>query len=208
MLGSAPVTSLRRPSSRSATSRTSRTMTLRADAAALGMEGISFQRHLQPVWTARVQDQEPNAQELHPARCLTAQIRSPPTTMHKKAPSSVASASIVKFALVFPILIVMLIAIFDLGRAVFAYNDITNAARQGARPAIIDQTGANHPERDRLTGDFPGDCCRAQWMSIFQAEDRSGPCLEHKDPRLCRRGEGSPTTGKRSPRSSATSSDR
>ena len=35
---------------------------------------------------------------------------------------------------------IMLIAVFDLGRLVFAYNDITNAARSGARVAIIDQT--------------------------------------------------------------------
>ncbi len=48
---------------------------------------------------------------------------------------------LVEFALVFPILIVVLLAIFDLGRLVFAYNDITNAARQGARTAIVDQGG-------------------------------------------------------------------
>lgn len=35
---------------------------------------------------------------------------------------------------------ILLIAIFDLGRLVFAYNDITNAAREGARVGIIDQT--------------------------------------------------------------------
>jgi hypothetical protein len=34
----------------------------------------------------------------------------------------------------------VLIAVFDLGRLVFAYNDITNAARAGARVAIVDQT--------------------------------------------------------------------
>jgi Flp pilus assembly protein TadG len=50
--------------------------------------------------------------------------------------------SIVEFALIFPVLIILLIAIFDLGRLVFAYNDITNAARQGARTAIVDQGGS------------------------------------------------------------------
>jgi Flp pilus assembly protein TadG len=34
----------------------------------------------------------------------------------------------------------VLIAVFDMGRLVFAYNDITNAARAGARVAIVDQT--------------------------------------------------------------------
>lgn len=47
--------------------------------------------------------------------------------------------SLVEFALIFPILILMLVAIFDLGRAVFAYNSITNAAREGARLAIVNQ---------------------------------------------------------------------
>jgi Flp pilus assembly protein TadG len=42
--------------------------------------------------------------------------------------------------LIFPVLILVLVAVFDLGRLVFAYNNITNAARTGARVAIVDQT--------------------------------------------------------------------
>ena len=41
----------------------------------------------------------------------------------------------------------LLLAIFDLGRAVFAYNDITNAAREGARLAIVNQTVASIQNR-------------------------------------------------------------
>src|SRR6185436_6390332 len=48
--------------------------------------------------------------------------------------------SLVEFALVFPILIVVIVAVFDVGRLVFAYNTITNAAREAARVGIIDQT--------------------------------------------------------------------
>ena len=55
--------------------------------------------------------------------------------------------SLVEFALIFPIVIILLIAIFDLGRLVFAYNDITNAARQGARTAIINQGGTAAEDR-------------------------------------------------------------
>jgi Flp pilus assembly protein TadG len=47
--------------------------------------------------------------------------------------------ALVEFALVFPILLLVLIALFDLGRAVFAYNTLTNAAREGARLAIVNQ---------------------------------------------------------------------
>ena len=45
-----------------------------------------------------------------------------------------------EFAIVLPVLLIILIAVFDVGRLVFAYNDITNAARNGARVAIVDQT--------------------------------------------------------------------
>jgi Flp pilus assembly protein TadG len=47
--------------------------------------------------------------------------------------------ALVEFALVMPIFILLLVAIFDLGRAVFAFNTLTNAAREGARMAIVNQ---------------------------------------------------------------------
>lgn len=51
--------------------------------------------------------------------------------------------ALVEFALVLPIFLLILVAIFDLGRAVFAFNSITNAAREGARLAIVNQTTAS-----------------------------------------------------------------
>ena len=47
--------------------------------------------------------------------------------------------ALVEFALVIPLFLLMLVALFDLGRAVFAYNTLTNAAREGARVAIVNQ---------------------------------------------------------------------
>jgi hypothetical protein len=47
--------------------------------------------------------------------------------------------ALLEFALVFPVAILMILAIFDLGRAVFVYNGLTNAAREGARLAIVNQ---------------------------------------------------------------------
>lgn len=47
--------------------------------------------------------------------------------------------ALVEFALVFPIFILLIVALVDVGRAVFAYNTITNAAREGARLAIVNQ---------------------------------------------------------------------
>jgi hypothetical protein len=54
---------------------------------------------------------------------------------------------LVEFALVFPIFIVLLFALFDVGRAVFAYNEITNAAREGARLAMVNQDAPAIAER-------------------------------------------------------------
>ena len=44
-----------------------------------------------------------------------------------------------EFALVLPIFILLVVSLFDLGRAVFAYNTLTNAVREGARLAIVNQ---------------------------------------------------------------------
>lgn len=48
--------------------------------------------------------------------------------------------SLVEFALIFPVMMLLLVALFDVGRLVFAYTDVTNAARTGVRVAIVDQT--------------------------------------------------------------------
>jgi Flp pilus assembly protein TadG len=47
--------------------------------------------------------------------------------------------ALMEFALVIPIFLLLVVALFDLGRAVFAYNTLTNAAREGARMAIVNQ---------------------------------------------------------------------
>lgn len=49
----------------------------------------------------------------------------------------------VEFALIAPIFILILMAFFDIGRGVFAYTSITNAAREGARLAIVNQDQAS-----------------------------------------------------------------
>jgi hypothetical protein len=46
---------------------------------------------------------------------------------------------LLEFALILPIFLLVFIALFDLGRAVFTFNTLTNAAREGARLAIVNQ---------------------------------------------------------------------
>jgi Flp pilus assembly protein TadG len=50
--------------------------------------------------------------------------------------------SLVEFALVLPIFLLVVVALVDLGRGVFAYNSITNGAREAARLAIVNQDPA------------------------------------------------------------------
>jgi Flp pilus assembly protein TadG len=47
--------------------------------------------------------------------------------------------ALVEFALVIPIFLILVVSVFDLGTAVFTYNSLTNAAREGVRLAIVNQ---------------------------------------------------------------------
>jgi Flp pilus assembly protein TadG len=58
-----------------------------------------------------------------------------PTRRRREA----AGQSMVEFALVLPVFILILIGLFDVGRAIHAYNTVANAARAGARVAIVNQ---------------------------------------------------------------------
>ncbi len=50
---------------------------------------------------------------------------------------------LVEFALMLPVLILLVMGILDLGRAVYAYSAISNAAREAARQGIINP---NNPD--------------------------------------------------------------
>jgi len=50
---------------------------------------------------------------------------------------STAGQSLPEFALVVPIFLVLVLAVFDVGRVVWANNSLTNAAREAARFAIV-----------------------------------------------------------------------
>ena len=50
-----------------------------------------------------------------------------------------AGQSLVEFALVFPIIALLAFAFIDIGRAVFAYTTLTNAAREASRVAVVSQ---------------------------------------------------------------------
>lgn len=50
--------------------------------------------------------------------------------------------TLVEFALILPIFLLIVLGLFDVGRGVYAYNTIANAARSAARVAIVNQDPA------------------------------------------------------------------
>lgn len=51
--------------------------------------------------------------------------------------------TLAEFALILPLLLLILMGIFDFGRAILAYNTLSEAARNGARVSIVNQTPAD-----------------------------------------------------------------
>lgn len=62
---------------------------------------------------------------------------------HQRIRSRERGQSMVELALIMPLVLVLLFAIVDFGRAYSAWVTITNAAREGARYAITDPTNTN-----------------------------------------------------------------
>jgi hypothetical protein len=60
-------------------------------------------------------------------------------TKHEKS----RGQALVEFALILPLFVLVLLGLFDAGRAVYAFNTVSNVARAAARQAIVDQTPAN-----------------------------------------------------------------
>jgi len=60
--------------------------------------------------------------------------------MSKLRPSGERGQDVVEFAIIFTVLFLVLMGIFDMGRAVYSYSVLFNAAREGARYGIIHPT--------------------------------------------------------------------
>ena len=62
--------------------------------------------------------------------------------------------SLVEFALIFPIVFLLIAGFFDLGRAVFYYSSLSNAVREATRYAIVHKTeltnAYNNPTNNSL----------------------------------------------------------
>jgi Flp pilus assembly protein TadG len=80
--------------------------------------------------------------------------------------------SLIEFALMLPIFILLMMGIFDLGRAVYAYSTISNAAREAVRVGIVDQTcGTIGAEADQ----------HASSLDVTWNADPLDPCTDLED---------------------------
>jgi Flp pilus assembly protein TadG len=66
-----------------------------------------------------------------------------PSEVGRRSLRSERGQDLVEFALVFPILILLILGIIEFAILILDYNTVSNAAREGARYAIV------HPESDR-----------------------------------------------------------
>lgn len=82
--------------------------------------------------------------------------------------------ALAEFALAIPLVLLLLVAVFDVGRAVFAYNAITNAAREGARLAIVNQDVTS--VRARTAGQASGIATTSDVSVAFIESATGDPC--------------------------------
>jgi Flp pilus assembly protein TadG len=85
--------------------------------------------------------------------------------------------TLVEFALILPIFVLMLVGVFDVGRAIYTYSTINNAAHEAVRLAIVDQNTTD--VRDRAISQSvgvnvaPGDVT-VRWLDAAYAD--AAPC--------------------------------
>ena len=86
---------------------------------------------------------------------------------------------LVEFALVLPVFVLTLVSLFDLGRGVFAYNTLTNAAREGARLAIVNQDVSLIVERAKSQTAIVELNDPSVTVAFFQVEEDGSPDLDN-----------------------------
>jgi hypothetical protein len=58
----------------------------------------------------------------------------------RSGPRRRSGQSLVEFALVLPLMLLLIMGVVDFGRGIFAFNEIADAAREGGRTGIVNQT--------------------------------------------------------------------
>ena len=81
-----------------------------------------------------------------------------PATSPQAGRSGQRSQALIEFALVSPVLLLLLFGIIDMGRAIFYYDTLNHAAREGARAAVraSNQLPTNNDVMNAVTGQMLG----------------------------------------------------
>jgi Flp pilus assembly protein TadG len=97
-----------------------------------------------------------------------------------------AGQTLVEFALVMPLVVLLLLAVFDMGRAVYGLSAVGNAARMGGRTAVVNQTATDIRQRaaDQATalGIDPSAVTCDSGTNVPTTS--SGTCVQFKTPDL------------------------
>lgn len=96
-------------------------------------------------------------------------------------PTRKRGQALVEFALVFPLLLLMVFGIIDAGRLIYTYNTVANSARNGARVAIVNQStlGTDTCDTTMATA-YPKGCALSSGIALgLTAGDVS---VNYRDP--------------------------
>lgn len=75
--------------------------------------------------------------------------------------------ALVEFALVLPLLLLLVFGIVDAGRLIFAYNTVANSARNGARVAIVNQSTSGTETCDTILATaYPTGCSISSGITL------------------------------------------
>lgn len=107
--------------------------------------------------------------------------RHPRLLAHAPDAVSAPGQTLVEFALIATILLILLIGIFDAGRAVYALSTINNAAREAARVAIVDQT-LSHIQGEAQAQSIGLGIPVSQIAVVYREFDDSADCISQTAP--------------------------
>ncbi len=88
-------------------------------------------------------------------------------------------ASVVEMALILPVFMMVLLGIVEYGRAMMVSQIVSNAAREGARRAILN--GSSNAEVETHIRDFLATACRLE-PQFIDIEISIQPGLDNEDP--------------------------
>jgi Flp pilus assembly protein TadG len=102
-------------------------------------------------------------------------------------PTRKRGQALVEFALVFPLLLLIVFGIIDAGRLIYTYNTVANSARNGARVAIVNQStlGTDTCDTTMATA-YPKGCALSSGIALgLTAADVSVDYRDPTDARPC-----------------------